>query len=121
VSEPAPFATAVPTLAEIQADLCLLDHLPVGVLITLRRQARYLEADLSAAVERRMAQSGRQCADAEPSDDWISLDEAADLVRRPRSWLLRRHPRPAWLKRLGRKTFVVSRLGLQRWLDSRPS
>lgn len=112
---------AVPGLCELAADPALLERLALDALLDLQRQLGHLSVDVGAAVTRQMARRAPGRPDAEPADDWISLDEAAALVSRPRSWLLRRHPRPAWLKRLGRKTFVVSRRALDRWLDSRPS
>jgi hypothetical protein len=75
----------------------------------------------AALLPQLMRQDDGGPAAAEPTEDWISLEVAADMLGRPRSWILRRRPRPAWLKRLGRKTFVVNRRGLERWLESRPA
>src|SRR5262245_40644558 len=96
----------------------LADALPRTVLVDLYRQVAPLEAHLRAALA---ASDPAPRQPAEPVEDWITLEEAAVICGRPRNWLLRRQPRPAWIKRLGRKTFVVSRPGLRRWLDSRPS
>jgi hypothetical protein len=116
---PAPRSlTGVPTIGDLLKAPQLANTLPRAVLADLYRQVAPLEAHIRAAL------AGRETALPEPMDsaeDWISLDEAAALVRRPRGWLLRRHPRPVWLKQVGRKTFVVSHRGFMRWLDSRPS
>ncbi len=110
--------TAVPTIADLLTTPMLAGTLPRAVLTHLYRQVAPLEAHIRAAL------AGGEATQAESivvATDWISLDEAAALVGRSRSWLLRRHPRPAWLRRLSRKTFRVNRLALLRWLDSRPS
>jgi hypothetical protein len=107
----------VPTLDEIVREPARAAALAAETVRALFGQAAIAQATLLP----RLLLNDSGPAIPEKPEDWISLEEAAALVGRPRSWLLRRHPRPAWLKRLGRKTFVVNRRGLERWLDSRPS
>jgi hypothetical protein len=62
VSEPAarPSLVRVPTLADVQADPDVLNRLPVGVLVDLRRQVQHLTADLDAAISHHVAQTPGQ-------------------------------------------------------------
>jgi hypothetical protein len=46
VSRPLIHPALVPNLAQVQADPTLLDQLPTGVLLALRRQVAHLAADL---------------------------------------------------------------------------
>jgi hypothetical protein len=122
VNEPLPNPVAVPSLDQLHADPRVLEQTPLGVLLDLQRQLGHLGVEVAAAITRQIAHAGGpRRPEAEPAEDWISLDEAAAICRRSRAWLLRLHPRPAWLKALGRKSFVVNRRTFQRWLDSRPS
>jgi hypothetical protein len=122
VNEPLSHPVAVPSLDQLHANPRLLEQAPLGVLLDLQRQLGHLGVEVAAAISRQIAHpGGLRRPDTEPADDWISLDEAAAISRRPRAWLLRLQPRPAWLKALGRKSFVVNRRTFQRWLDSRPS
>ncbi len=116
MTEPRPLAP-VPSLDEIAREPAKAAALPAETARALFGQVVLVQAALLPQLLRPDAGADGP----EPPEDWISLDAAAALVGRPRSWLLRRHPRPAWVKRLGRKTFVVNRRALQRWLDSRPS
>lgn len=109
---------SVPGLDDLARDPSQAAALPSEAARALFGQAVLVQAALLPHVWR---QDSLPAAQRPANEDWIPLDEAAALVRRPKSWLLRRSPRPAWLKQLGRKTFVVNRPGLLRWFDSRPS
>ncbi len=108
---------SVPTLDEIARDPSQAAALSPEVIRAIFGQVVLLQTAL-------LPYTWRADAPAAPgphADDWISLADAAALIGRPTSWLLRRSPRPVWLRRLGRKTFLVNRPALLRWLDSRPS
>jgi hypothetical protein len=51
-------------------------------------------------------------------DDMISIEEAAAALHVRRQWLVRRARRYPFIRRLSRKKFVCSRIGLIRWLRS---
>jgi hypothetical protein len=53
---------SIPTLTEIQADPGLLERLPLGLLLDLRRHVRLLNADLEVAIDRRMLKANGQPA-----------------------------------------------------------
>ena len=114
---PRPLA-AVPTLDEIAREPGKAAALPPDTTRALFSQLVVVQA---ALLPQMLCTDRNPVAAPEPPEDWIALDAAAALVGRPRSWLLRRRPRPGWLKRLSGKVFIVNRRGLQRWLDSRPS
>ena len=117
--DPAPRAlAAVPTLDEIAREPAKAATLPADTARALYGQLVLVQA---ALLPQLLCTDRNPVAAPEPPEDWISLDDAAALVGRPRSWLLRRQPRPAWLKRLSGKVFVVNRAGLLRWLSNRPS
>jgi len=98
----APAVAAVPTLAEIQLDIGLLERVQLDALITLRRQARHLEADLAAAIERRMVR--------EPAPpvlgEVLGVEEAAKRLGTSPDSLYRKHRR----LRLGYKDPLDGRL-----------
>jgi len=116
MSDPAP----VPSLDALADQPEAFDALPPATQAALLERAEVLAARLRVKLLAAKT-SAAPATPKRPEEGMISLDAAAALVGRPRSWLLRRQPRPAWLKRVSGKTFVVDRAGLLRWLSSRPS
>jgi hypothetical protein len=55
---------------------------------------------------------------AGPSD-WLTADEAAGLLKMPRTWLIRRHRDLPFARKVSRKTIRFSRTGALRWLETR--
>jgi hypothetical protein len=53
---------AIPTLTEIQTDPSLLERLPLGLLLDLRRHVRLLGADLEMAIDRQVLRANGQPA-----------------------------------------------------------
>ncbi len=108
----------VPGLADLQADPGLLDRLTLHVLADLRRQVRHLDADLEAAITRRLAQPhGQPAAPAEP-DRLLKPEEAARLAGMTPNWFRRHGKDLPFARKLSRKALRFSEAGLRRWITS---
>jgi hypothetical protein len=85
VSVPAPLR-GVPPLGELLADASALDRLHLDALVELKRQAAHLTADITAAIDWRMAG-----ARPEPQgpDRAVGLEEASGLLGLSRDFLYR--------------------------------
>ena len=79
----------VPSLGEVLADAAILGRLPLEALIGLRRQVRHLDADLDAALARRVALG----TDRPESIEVVGVEEAAKLLDTSTDSLYRKHKR----------------------------
>ena len=106
VPRPSPLAN-VPNIHEVQADRTLLDRLPVDALVDLRRQIRYLDADLDAAIARHLAQG-----DDQPGvNEVVDAETAAALLGTSMDSLYRKRKR----LRLGYIDPLDGRLKFTKW------
>ena len=79
----------VPSLGEVLADAAILGRLPLEALIGLRRQVRHLDADVDAALARRLALG----ADRSEPIEVVGVEEAAKLLDTSTDSLYRKHKR----------------------------
>jgi hypothetical protein len=56
----------------------------------------------------------------EAVDDWLTPDQAAHLLKKPRHWLVRHHRELPFARKVSRKTVLFNRTGALRWLETRP-
>ena len=53
-------------------------------------------------------------------DDVVSVEEVAGILGKPRRWIIQNAARLPFVMRVSRKHYVCSRIGLRRWLGTRP-
>lgn len=53
-------------------------------------------------------------------DDVATVEEVATIIGKPRRWIIENAANLPFVMRVSRKHFVCSRIGLRRWLASRP-
>ncbi len=109
---------SVPSLNDLLADPTLLDVQPVSVLLGLRRQLRYLDADLDAAISRRTVQDGQERRKAQP-DRLLTAKEAAEIAGVKPSWFIRHGHKLPFTRKLSHKVVRYSEAGLHKWLATR--
>jgi hypothetical protein len=63
------------------------------------------------------ASGGRALPDV---DDVLQVEEVATIIGKPRRWIIDNAANLPFVMRVSRKHFVCSRIGLRRWLASRP-
>jgi hypothetical protein len=56
----------------------------------------------------------------EAADDWLTPDQATNLLKKPRQWLIRHHRELPFARKVSRKTILFNRTGAVRWLETRP-
>jgi hypothetical protein len=59
-------------------------------------------------------------AASEAANDWLTADEAACLLKKPRQWLIRHHRALPFARKVSRKTILFSRASALRWVETRP-
>jgi len=78
-----------------------------------------------AAVAARLAQGHQESVSAEDlahnigSDANLTIEEAAALIRRSKKWIYRHRAALPFLRKLGPRSYVCSRVGLEKWLGRR--
>lgn len=107
--------TAVPSLDELARDPSLATGLPAHTLKSLMLRTAALLAVLAAAEE----QPTTATPAAYEPDKWISADEAAALLQKPRRWIVDNADRLPWVRRVSRKKLLCSEAGLRKWLVKR--
>ena len=58
-------------------------------------------------------------AAASTEDQWLTPEEAGEILRKPRAWLIRHHRELPFANQVSRKNILFSRRGLFRWMASR--
>jgi hypothetical protein len=59
-------------------------------------------------------------AATEAANDWLTADEVACLLKKPRKWLIRHHRELPFARKVSRKTILFSRASGLRWVETRP-
>jgi hypothetical protein len=54
-----------------------------------------------------------------PADEWLTPKQTVEITKMNWRWFRGRADRLAFIKKIGPKTYRVSREGLQRWMGSR--
>ena len=110
---------AVPSLDQLARDPSAALGLPPAALTALHMQA---SAALSAiglawASSAQITQgTSQETADA---DQMLTVDEAAELLRRKRRWISRHAATLPFVRRLTPRSLLCSRRGVERWLAAR--
>jgi hypothetical protein len=77
-----------------------------------------------AAVAARLAEARPTlvpAAAAPASDDTnLSIEEAADRIRRSTKWIYRHRAQLPFVRKLGPRSYIISKNALDRWLARRP-
>ncbi|MBE3602176.1 helix-turn-helix domain-containing protein [bacterium] len=109
----------VPTIDELLRDPSRLDGLDQSTLAALALKA----ASATALIAARMTAAApaiRTGARLDPDGDvWLTVDEAALILKHKRRWIYRNAPTLPFVKRLSRKSLVCSKQGIDRWLAAR--
>ena len=53
-------------------------------------------------------------------DDIVSVENVAEIIGKPRRWIIRNAAGLPFVTRISRKHYVCSKVGLKRWLATRP-
>ncbi len=54
----------------------------------------------------------------DPLDEWLTVEQAADILKVSRKWIYKEAHDLPWLKRVNERLWRVSRKELQRWMTS---
>jgi hypothetical protein len=79
----------VPSLAEVEADLEILDRLPLDTLLHLRRQVGYLGVDLEAAIWRQTVRAAGPPLQPPSTAQVVQIEEAARVLGCSKDFLYR--------------------------------
>ena len=111
---------AVPSLDQLARDSSAALGLPPAALTALHMQAT---AALSAiGLAWALTGQGDRQAPAEKSDDrMLTIDEASERLRKGRQWLYRNAARLPFVRRISRKSLLVSEAGLNAYLAAKPA
>ncbi len=55
----------------------------------------------------------------EPMDEWLTVEQAAKILKVSKKWIYKEAHELPWLKRVNDRLWRVSRHELQRWMASR--
>jgi hypothetical protein len=111
----------VPSLLETLESLANDPRLGLGVpaeaIPRILGTLRTIEVVLQA--RQRYEPAAVEPAAAQPRDDdvWLTAAEVAKELRKTRSWVYRQAKRWAFAKRPTKKSLLISRNGLRRWME----
>lgn len=111
--------SSIPTLDEISRTLSSAASLPRGARGELIARCAAIIAALSAPLLTSEPPTEVNGQDAAAEEVWLSADEAAAILHKPRRWLFRNSRRLPFVRRVSRKTLVYSKARLERWLAIR--
>ena len=95
---------------------CLAGVLKPALLSLLMRAVVAQSAVIAALA----AEELREQAPIVPEDDrWLTVDEAAVMLRRARQWIYRNKRRLPFVKPISGRSLLCSEVGIRRWLASR--
>jgi predicted DNA-binding transcriptional regulator AlpA len=109
---------AVPELDRIAADPRCLAGLSRSAIAGLLARSAAVQSALTAALVTEDS-SERPAAINQDDDRFLTVDEAAVMLRRSRQWIYRNKHRLPFVKRLSAKSLLCSEAGLKQWLASR--
>ena len=108
---------AVPSLDQLARDPSAAVGLPAAALAALHMQATAVLSaiGLAWASSGQGAQSIGETAD----DQMLTVDEAAEMLRRKRRWIYSHADNLPFVRRLSPRSLLCSRKGVERWLAAR--
>ncbi len=113
----------VPSLEELLRDPSRLDNLDQAALAALALKASTSAALIAARLTVAAASSTAPARSAVGFDAageiWLTVDEAAPILKHKRRWIYRNAATLPFVKRLSRKSLVCSKQGIDRWLATR--
>jgi hypothetical protein len=107
----------VPTLDELARDPSAAIGLPSSALAALQTRAAAVLLAIGAA----LATSTAVDTQPAPPDVMLTVDEASARLRRSRQWLYRNAEHLPFVRRLSRKSLLVSETGLNAYLAAKPA
>jgi HD superfamily phosphodiesterase len=109
------YPVGVPTLDLIASTPDCLDRLPYDALTALRAKAA---ATLALVESAQLLAANRPNSKGKiiENDKMLTADEAAALLHKDRRWLYRNAHRLPFVRRVSRKSILISESGLQQWL-----
>jgi hypothetical protein len=109
------------TLDTIAREPNAIVFLPRGAVVDLLAEVAAVQNTLVArllSLDQREANAGYASAPApDGKDQWITITEASKHICRSRKWFYRRADELPFIKRISPKALLVSRQGLDRWIE----
>lgn len=110
---------AVPTLDQLARDPSAAVGLPAAALAALHAQCTAaLSAIGMALASVQSSHDANTKAVGDDGDRLLTVDEAAELLRRDRRWIYRHSTLP-FVRRVSRKSLLCSESGIRKWLAAR--
>jgi hypothetical protein len=111
---------AVPSLDQLARDPSAAVGLPPAALAALHMQATAVLSAIGLAWA--STGQGDQQAPVDKSDNrMLTIDEASARLRKGRQWLYRNAARLPFVRRISRKSLLVSEAGLNAYLAAKPA
>jgi predicted DNA-binding transcriptional regulator AlpA len=79
-----------------------------------------LLAAIASLLAKRRLSNAEELKNVEPPDEALTLNEAAARIRRSKKWLYRHREALPFVRRLGPRSYMVSKQKLESWLARRP-
>jgi Helix-turn-helix domain len=113
---------AVPRLEELAADpskIWVLDRHTTRILATIGITAASALLLREAEFAREYTSVGSEGKPDDKLSDWITVEEAANVLHRSPRWIFRNCGRRPFVRKINRKNWLISRSELRRWIDTR--
>jgi hypothetical protein len=113
------YLAAVPSLDELSRDPNrVAATLPVEAAMALLLKTIAMQNALSIRVAAAMLSPHNQPAQGDAADDrMLTVEEAAEILRRERRWIYRNAAQLPFVKRISPRSLLISENGLRRWLE----
>jgi Helix-turn-helix domain len=113
---------AVPRLEELAADpskIWVLDRHTTRILATIGITAASALLLREAEFAKEYTSVGSEGKPDDKLSDWITVEEAANVLHRSPRWIFRNCGRRPVVRKINRKNWLISRSELMRWIDTR--
>jgi hypothetical protein len=111
---------AVPSLDQLARDPSAAVGLPAAALAALHLQCTAAISAIGVAWAS-AGQSGPNPAQTPADDKMLTIEEASERLRKGRQWLYRNAARLPFVRRISRKSLLVSEAGLNAYLAAKPA
>ena len=108
---------SIPTLDEISREPERLQGLDSTTLFALALRANSVAGMIAAHLA--IASNGHHHPAPAQAEEWVTVEDAAELAHKSRRWFFRNSSRLPFIKRVSARSVVVSRQGLERWISRR--